>query len=322
MAYEVQSRFWMQPNLIVCFFIGVGSHNFTIRHCQNEKVVKFMSRALLIGFLLHTCSNSYTSTHFDAMKSPSNGWIMHDYATSIMNSIPANSILLSFSDLNWSTVRYFQTCEGKRKDISHVSIQLLPFPWFQRQITKELYPNIAFPSILPNASTNRAHDGYKELISRFLNANIDNEKDFPGGLYIEMQAIQNEKDWGSYLKDDFVLLPWGLVFRVLPLSKTNEQDLPKDWHPKALYVTKQIRDTMGRHVKTNVRNGSWEYAAMTIYWDMHYELGLHMLGLALDLMNEMKAKPSLVVPYIQMLKVSSKVLMQVQKTVKIRGTLR
>jgi hypothetical protein len=320
MGYEVQSRFWMQPNLIVCFFIGLGSHKFTSRHFGNDhRVEMFMSRALLIGFLLITSSNSYSSDHFDAMKAPSGGWIMHDYAKSIMNSLPADSMLLSFSDLNWNTVRYLQTCEGTRNDISHISIQLLPFPWFQRQISNGLYPNIKFPSILPDASTNRADEGYKKLISRFLNANIQNHDALPGGLYIEMQAIDSD-DWGTYLKDEFVLLPWGLVFRVLP--KNDAKDLPNDWHPKSLHVTKQVRDVMTRHTKTNVRNGSWEHAAMTIYWDMHYELGVHMLGLAIDMMSALKTNPSLLVPYMQMLKVSSKLLMQVQRTLKLRGTFR
>ena len=61
------------------------------------------------------------------------------------------------------------------------------------------------------------------MLSRFLLANSPNQKSsFPGGMYIEMQAIESN-DWESFLKHDFVLIPWGLVFRIVP--QQDGQDL-------------------------------------------------------------------------------------------------
>jgi hypothetical protein len=46
---------------------------------------------------------------------------------------------------------FVQACEHLRPDVTHVSLQLLPYPWFQRQ--HALFPGIVFPSIPRDAST-------------------------------------------------------------------------------------------------------------------------------------------------------------------------
>jgi hypothetical protein len=124
-----------------------------------------------------------------------------------------------------------------RTDVSHISIQLLPFPWFQRQINAGLYPNVIFPEILPNVSTGRLETGNAVLITRFLRSNLATGI-FSGGLYMEMQSIA-DSDIGTngLYRGEFSLLPWGLVYRVLPTILTPKTELPQKWYPQSLKYT-------------------------------------------------------------------------------------
>jgi hypothetical protein len=44
----------------------------------------------------------------------------------VLDQLPPRSLLLSHTDLTWNPVRYLQTCEGQRPDVTHLSLQLLP----------------------------------------------------------------------------------------------------------------------------------------------------------------------------------------------------
>jgi hypothetical protein len=47
-----------------------------------------------------------------------------------------------------------QGCEGKRPDVTHVSLQLMPYPWFSKQ--RHLYPSVLFLPVSKDASTDVA----------------------------------------------------------------------------------------------------------------------------------------------------------------------
>lgn len=325
MAFEVQSRFWIQPNILICIFIGIGSNaliNIISFHAALKNNV--VGRCLLLIIFFRCAEYYFKSEDTEALRGSSGGWIMHDYGKALLDSLPVNSLLLSYSDLNWNNVRYLQTCEARRSDVSHVSIQLLPFGWFARQTLDSTYKRVIFPTILPTVSTNRLDIGQKQLISRFLHANMKNGTE-DGGIYIEMQAIlETDIEIGGKYLDDFTLLPWGLVYRVLPrvLEDKNFEELRKKWHGRSWQQLTRIKKDMVVHATTNVRQGSWEFAAISVFWDMHYQLGMQMLSLALSFGSDLKEDHSLVVVYEQYLRLACKLLWQVDHVVRKRGTIR
>jgi hypothetical protein len=312
MANEVLSRFYIQPNMVACFYLGLGCFHFISGMARNmsDSSMAIISR-FSFAFVVVLCLGR---PHvISTIREPSNDTIVSNHALSVLDSIPKNSLLLSYSDLHWNSVRYFQVCEEERNDVTHLSLQLIPYPWFERQI--KLYPHISFPPILDNVSTNRNTDGYSKYLSRLLDANLDNEA-ITGGVYIEMQAILGtDIHTGGVYMDKFTLIPWGLLYRVLPKEDDDESSNKaiKKWLPKSLFRISKVRERMKNHTLTKVQQGSWEEAALSVFWDMHYQLGLHTLGIALRLGPTMQEDTIVFTKYVQILRVSSKLLLQVDK---------
>ena len=211
MGYEVHARFWIQPNMIVAIFVSISvdrfisavlpvsppsssSSSMLLQYLPKERAASYLGRVFLllvfVGGMIHNRrdpSSPLFSYDEESSSSSVGGWIFHDYATALLDVIPSDSILLSHNDLNWNTVRYLQTCEEKRSShdgnndddgVIHLSIQLLPYPWFVRRQpptqrlddVKKKKGAVVFPPILPGVSTDRHSEGNAVLITRFLEA--------------------------------------------------------------------------------------------------------------------------------------------------------
>lgn len=91
------------------------------------------------------------------------------YGVASLESLPANATLLAHSDLLWNSARYLQACEGRRPDVTLVMLQLLPFPWFQRQ--RHLYAGFSAPPIRAGVSLDLADPGYRRLVLDTIESN-------------------------------------------------------------------------------------------------------------------------------------------------------
>lgn len=71
--------------------------------------------------------------------------------------LPPSPDLLSSPSLPPSLPPLCQACEGLRPDVLHVSLQLLPYPWFRTRQAGLLLQDRGFvlPSLPPHVSTNR-----------------------------------------------------------------------------------------------------------------------------------------------------------------------
>jgi hypothetical protein len=183
LLYGVHQRFWMQPNILMFTFLGVGV-NALLNTARYGLERLSTSRAEAAG---------KTGTGTSRSKSPANNaadsstsaaatssalklaypllhtacWVisvlaviaqfrtwqpvldMHenthfaDYARAVLAPLPANAILLINYDQQWTSVRYLQICEGFRSDVTAMQLSMMTYPWFQHK--RALYPNITFP---------------------------------------------------------------------------------------------------------------------------------------------------------------------------------
>ena len=104
-----------------------------------------------------------------------------------------------------------------RQDVTHVSTQLVPFPWFKRQ--SHLYVNFTLPNVdFEGVSTSVSSFGNGELLRRIIVANAG--ESFPGGVYVDLHAINDAHlgPGGVYApsRGAFGLVPWGVVWKVVP----------------------------------------------------------------------------------------------------------
>ena len=106
LLFGVHARFWMQPNVIMFALAGVGLNKLV---GMVEKQVGISAKfgvygiqVLLCCVLLHRLSIT-----FPAMNQSDNVFFK-GYATSILESLPQNSLLLINYDQQWTSIRYAQ----------------------------------------------------------------------------------------------------------------------------------------------------------------------------------------------------------------------
>lgn len=148
MPYGVHARFWMQPDIFVYALAGAGlSLGYTSvskwTRLQSSSSVSYIlplsGLVLLIGVVL--------KFRFVVMDKSSLGWVMHKYGEHALQSLPAHALLLSHTDLDWNPIRYLRNCEGLRSDVTHLSLQMMPYPWFPSR-QAHLYSNVSFPNLM------------------------------------------------------------------------------------------------------------------------------------------------------------------------------
>jgi len=64
-------------------------------------------------------------------------------------------------------------------------------------------------------------------------------------------------------------------------------------------------------VNTAAREGTWEFAALSVFHDAHYQLALTWLTFALDLSPRLGAETHLLIPYVKSLRDASELLTDV-----------
>ncbi len=183
MPFAVHSRFWMQPTIPLAILSSLG----LVAISQYFPMGLFSDRINFDNFRLHTlglhhmtntdlisisiCVLLLVRNRYFLMDKSQQGWMMHKYGQSILNSLTRDSIYISHTDLDWNSVRYLQACENKRDDLILLSFQLMPYPWFEKQQIP-LYDSlkVKFPTSMnfSGVSTDRSSEGNARLITTIL----------------------------------------------------------------------------------------------------------------------------------------------------------
>ena len=215
------------------------------------------------------------------------------YGRESLASVPDRSLVLSTTDINWNSMRYLQACEGVAPAVTHVSLQIYPFTWFQRQ--HRLYPGVNFPEVLEDASMQKGTEGHTRLLGRFLHANVGSDE-FPGGVYLDLHGIRHTDLATGNVFHGFRMWPHGLLWRVEQAAAADDKGraagLPSnkkflDWRRRTATAETQLRvyDKLiaGRPPEHTAFPGSWEEAAQHIAIDAVYQRALFEISHAVGL---------------------------------------
>jgi len=149
LLFAVHQRFWMQPNLLAFVLAaeGLGFLSMLIFDTISRRVTginlqlsSFLSIAVSC-LALYTCFIQYDRNY--ARSDLSSVVVMEEYARALLSPLPRNSILITSYDMQWTSVRYLQSCEGYRRDVQVFNGPTMSYPWFSKY--RQLYNNVRFP---------------------------------------------------------------------------------------------------------------------------------------------------------------------------------
>jgi hypothetical protein len=296
----------MQPNLLLAPLVGMGC-KVIVSSVLPAKIssiyFEWSALALLLAAILHS--------RFPDMDRSRSGWIMHDYANTTLSSLPPKSLLLSHTDLDWNPMRYLRECQGAAPGVTHLSFQIMPYPWFtDKQIS--LYPGVTFPELqFDGVATGRETEGNARLVRSVVLANgalshtpsflglglspLPQEKrraarkatPFPGGIYIDMQSVSELEIGDGGMWRGLMLLPFGSVYRVLAVSSVSET---APLHKMSLRQLEKMTAAFNRYggatphqrILQQYPAGTWEFAVFSVLNDARYQFGMTLLTFAMS----------------------------------------
>ncbi|GBG29749.1 Transmembrane protein 260-like [Hondaea fermentalgiana] len=143
---EIRKRFWQQPQLVVGLFFGIGVRALLRKladlfHCKGAKAKSLLSCLAYLAALLLVLAG------------PTAGWAIGTYnrlreramsnavgqiAQDVLDSVPEHGVLFTRGDMEWTGTQYLQQCTGARPDVTVLSTDLIPMPWFSAHLDR--YP--------------------------------------------------------------------------------------------------------------------------------------------------------------------------------------
>lgn len=98
-----------------------------------------------------------------------------------------------------------------------------------------------------------------------------------------MQAVNEVSigDGGKWL--DMILVPWGTVYKIYHDIKLEDSGYLHKLSYKQLIKLENFFPKIDKKFISKYPDGSWEFAAASVYNDAHYQLGLVLLTYSIDM---------------------------------------
>eukprot|EP01113_Clastostelium_recurvatum_P001750 TRINITY_DN10721_c0_g1_i1.p1 TRINITY_DN10721_c0_g1~~TRINITY_DN10721_c0_g1_i1.p1 ORF type:complete len:736 (-),score=159.46 TRINITY_DN10721_c0_g1_i1:19-2034(-) len=246
----VLMRFFMQPNALVCIWMGIG-FSFLADHLFPAHTSTTQKKTILGATVLAIVA-FHIGKNFNTMDQSQN-WFFYDYGLNILQPLPQHAVLLVGGDLQSNIPQYLQLCEGIRTDVDVLPMETMSWDWYTPRQGVH-FPNVTFPGYTYHPWKQGAYS-----MKRFLDVNIKDKKR-------EVFVAGEWKQGDPTHQDHFKTLPFGMTQRVLPVEQTVD-----------LMAWKAILDpAMPRLEQTRLPNDtakysaeSWESVALANFWEAY-----------------------------------------------------
>ncbi|PYS61958.1 MAG: hypothetical protein DMF74_14770 [Acidobacteria bacterium] len=237
---QVQTRFWQQPNILICVWAGVGFGSLA------AWVPRWKWHRVPIAGIVFALVLAEVAVDFRAADQHLNT-SAQDFARELLRPLPPNSIFWSREDLVTFTARYLQLCEGYRSDVRVIDRETLRIPWAKRLMNFN-YPEVTIPGTVYGRSRVGGYDA-KQLFD----ANVEHFKMFAN----RWEAGANI-DWSW--DEDYSMWPFGMTSWIV--SKHVSID-PYVYLRESESALPQLDVAM----LARYPNGSWENEMLKYYWE-------------------------------------------------------
>eukprot|EP01112_Ceratiomyxa_fruticulosa_P016553 TRINITY_DN5020_c0_g1_i1.p1 TRINITY_DN5020_c0_g1~~TRINITY_DN5020_c0_g1_i1.p1 ORF type:complete len:735 (-),score=119.08 TRINITY_DN5020_c0_g1_i1:49-2253(-) len=246
----VLMRFFMQPNAMLCVWLGVGFAYVSDKLLPVDMSEK--QRKNILGLIVILLSAIQISKNYSTQDQSQN-WYFYYYGRGVLEPLPPNALLLVGGDLQSNIPQYVQLCEGFRTDVDVLPIETMSWDWWNSR-QGIFFPNVTLPGYVYHPWKKGAYS-----MKDFLDANVK--------VRGRETFIAGEWKFGDPTHTDhYMTVPFGFSSRVFP--KDYQLDV-WDWLPKlnkALPVASEFplpNDT----VKYNAE--SWEHVVLSNFWEAY-----------------------------------------------------
>lgn len=288
---SMMARFWMQANLLIFMWAGVGMDWLSCVVARGQSRVgrrqdaqfssgpiSSVARAVCMVLALwqfqkhYAMSDQHANTYFEK------------YARSILAPLPPDSLLLVNFDVQWNLLRYMQVCESYRPDVTILNLSLMTCPWWASQ-RRRYGGKVVFPGTHHVPENHPLVRGGRAFTARSLvDANIDRV----GGIFVagNLTFPQSEKQFRSA----YTALPMGLSMQVLRQENvwTMRQWLTRHFEVWRL-LQQRPQDLLPLAELPAVdkyQKGKWEYEIRRDYLNHLAEAAAHALEEAIALQEQ------------------------------------
>ena len=169
-------RFFQQANIIVFVFVTQGLSVIEliilsiISFFSHKRIDRIIIQISLLVILVSIVWIHLQASHPEYMQFPNNSPncsknVYHYWTEDVLTSLPKNSILLLYGDLETNIIHYYQHRWNIRPDITLLSIIHLSYPWWETGNYKSKYNDIHFPgSVLATGCSPNLDEGGKIFI--------------------------------------------------------------------------------------------------------------------------------------------------------------
>jgi hypothetical protein len=236
LLYGVHQRFWMQPNILLFIWIGIGINGIILFFTdfvlsKSPSILKNGLKFLLLLGAVFLSFQQYTKNY--ELSNQSDAIYFHNYAKAILSPLPANSILLVNYDQQWTSIRYLQICEKYRPDIITLQLSMMSYKWFEEK--RSLYSNILFDNSTQKSlsinfpGTYLTYQGSpmveKENAFTLISFLKSNMITFKNHIYLGGKLGH----FDIQLNEHYELIPIGLVSQFFPMDRISTEINPLEY---------------------------------------------------------------------------------------------
>lgn len=239
--YDIQSRFWMAPNIVASLLMGYGLL-YMIRWASHRK--PNFPWAASLATICVVSIGVQVAKHYK-LEDYSKNTVFEDVGRSMLDSLPKNAILLMRGDIYVNTVRYLQDVEGFRTDVSALPFDLLWWPWMKDNVEASL-PDVTLPG-----------DVYRYTKRKYGHFHLKDLFDANQGKDIFIGKLRSDEM--KTISEGYQLWNIGFINKVIP--KEVEMNF-ENYMAVARGFEKYIPPK-----KSEIRDKSWEAFVYYNYWD-------------------------------------------------------
>ncbi len=263
LLFGIHQRFWMHPNILMYILIGVWLYK--IITCSPNKLTQLIA----IGVVLVIPCETYRQNR--SASDQSSNRFFRKYALSILETLPNHSLLLINYDQQWTSVRYLQSCEGVRSDITSINLSMMTFEWWKSK--HALYDDVSFPGTHYTRGNTMSWLNGGFTFSEFIDANLDT---FGSNIFIGGKLnFEDPAFTGRYEEE-----PFGLVRRIQKRDSSKSAEL---YRSDSLGTWRVVSKHLSSNLPPDEKYPSttWESTIRREFFDHLVSRSTYLLDLAL-----------------------------------------